>query len=240
MIKAAKADSQFVIRQAFLPRTTALLFDRKAWFGLDRVYLAQFLYQVLGCHWAVQDACFNACLDDLVVSGALGEALRSGPRQYDELTLLLMRVLEPCMANAPFRLDEIAEIDSPLRAYIPNIALKQQVFEMEGEERGVRFRKLLAMRKAQQAEAQIEYVNHEVLALLLQLDNAEIKELLSEKEDIAYTMEILENIFNNGKLSYYEEIIENIRADSIFDSDFRPKAEMQAQQFNEQPVCQIC
>ena len=44
MIKTAKADGQFSIRETFLPRTTEYLFAQKAWFGLDRVYLCQLIY----------------------------------------------------------------------------------------------------------------------------------------------------------------------------------------------------
>lgn len=66
-------------------------------------------------------------------------------------------------------------------------------------------------------------MNHEIFALLLQLDNSELKSLLSEKEDVRRITEILEHIFNSEKLSYYEEIIDNIQADSVFDSEFSPK-----------------
>lgn len=66
-------------------------------------------------------------------------------------------------------------------------------------------------------------MNHEIFALLLQLDNSELKSLLSKKEDVRRITEILEHIFNSEKLSYYEEIIDNIQADSVFDSEFSPK-----------------
>ena len=124
MIKMAKADGQFSIRETFLPRTTAYLFTQGAWFGLDRVYLCQLFYQIMEAQWAVQDSCFNCCLDDLVVNDELEEEIAAGAQKYSATTLVIMRILQLCKSNTPFSISEVSEIEGPLQDYLQNIPLK--------------------------------------------------------------------------------------------------------------------
>ena len=190
--------------------------------------------------WAVQDSCFNCCLDDLVINDQLEEEIAAGVQKYSATTLLIMRILLPCKNNTPFSISEIDEIENPLKDYLQNISLKQEVFKKRSDPKMTQLKSLISIKNSSTSASQADYVNHEILALLLQLDNSEVGDLLSEKEDVQRVIEILENVFNNEKLSYYDEIIRNIQADNVFDCGFSPKAPLKVQEFAESSTCQIC
>lgn len=54
-----------------------------------------------------------------------------------------MRVLLLCKSNTPFSINEISEIENPLQDYLPNIALKQDVFRMRNEPKSVQLKWLI-------------------------------------------------------------------------------------------------
>ncbi|CAL6011124.1 Conserved_hypothetical protein [Hexamita inflata] len=216
IMRQTKIQSQFSILTSFVPRFASQMSKLGYQYSLDRIYLCQFIFQIMFSTWCVKQTCFLDCMDELLCNEQdLVLNLPLIEENSSEIMELICGLFSKCYKNEKITSQELSKFQIFQQQY--DVAdLKQEVYKIRNfssENKIIQLKKLQKFVKSEQTQSVLDQA---VVELIQDLSDSQIKSLHLGKDQ--FIVQTLDRVFNNKDTVYYERLIDTIRADATFDS----------------------